>query len=43
VTQGEKFDPDGAGVRLGTNFPRKIVEHDFARRRFLETAKKHLG
>jgi len=32
-----------AGVRLGDNYPRCIVDHDAARRRFLETAKKHLG
>jgi deoxyribodipyrimidine photo-lyase len=32
-----------AGVRLGVNYPRPIVDHDFARKRFLETAKKHLG
>ena len=32
-----------AGVRLGINYPPPIVDHDFARRRFLETAKKHLG
>jgi deoxyribodipyrimidine photo-lyase len=74
VTQGEKFDPEGAyvrrwvpelalmpakfihspwqapaeilaaaGVRLEANYPRPIVEHAFARKRFLETAKKHLG
>jgi deoxyribodipyrimidine photo-lyase len=74
VTQGEKFDPDGAYVRhwvpelarlpakhihapwrasagvlsaadvqLGRNYPRPIVDHDSARRRFLETAKKHLA
>ncbi len=74
VTQGRKFDPEGAyvrawipelaslpkryihapweapagilaeaGVRLGTNYPRPVVEHDFARRRFLDTAKRHLG
>ncbi len=74
VTQGEKFDPEGAyvrewvpelallpakhihapwvapaavlsaaGVRLGGNYPRPIVEHDFARKRFFDTAKKHLG
>ena len=74
VTQGEKFDPEGAyvrewvpelalmpakfihapwgapaavlaaaGVRLGHNYPLPIVDHDFARKRFLETAKKHLG
>ena len=39
--------PDGvlfsANVRLGENYPRPIVAHDFARQRFLETAKKHLG
>jgi deoxyribodipyrimidine photo-lyase len=32
-----------ANVRLGDNYPRPIVDHDFARKRFLETAKKHLG
>jgi deoxyribodipyrimidine photo-lyase len=32
-----------ANVRLGANYPRPIVDHDFARQRFLETAKKHLG
>jgi deoxyribodipyrimidine photo-lyase len=32
-----------ANVRLGDNYPQRIVEHDAARRRFLETAKKHLG
>jgi len=32
-----------AGVRIGYNYPRCIVDHDAARRRFLETAKKHLG
>jgi deoxyribodipyrimidine photo-lyase len=32
-----------AGVRLGVNYPRPIVDHDVARKRFLETAKKHLG
>jgi deoxyribodipyrimidine photo-lyase len=32
-----------AGVRLGVNYPRPIVDHDAARQRFLETAKKHLG
>jgi deoxyribodipyrimidine photo-lyase len=32
-----------AGVRLGTNYPRPIVEHAFARGRFLDTAKRHLG
>jgi deoxyribodipyrimidine photo-lyase len=31
-----------AGVRPGTNYPRPIVEHEFARRRFLDTAKRHL-
>lgn len=74
VTQGEKFDPEGAyvrtwvpelarletryihapwlapaaalaaaGVRLGSDYPRPIVEHDVARRRFLDVAKQHLG
>lgn len=32
-----------AGVRPGMNYPRPIVEHDAARRRFLEVAKQHLG
>jgi len=32
-----------ANVRLGGNYPQPIVAHDFGRRRFLETAKKHLG
>lgn len=32
-----------AGVRLGSNYPRPIVEHDVARRRFLDVAKQHLG
>jgi deoxyribodipyrimidine photo-lyase len=32
-----------AGVRLGTNYPRPIVDHVFARQRFLATAKRHLG
>jgi deoxyribodipyrimidine photo-lyase len=31
-----------AGVRLGTNYPRPIVEHAAARQRFLDTAKQHL-
>jgi deoxyribodipyrimidine photo-lyase len=74
VTQGEKFDPDGAyvrafvpelallpsryvhapwrappevlaaaGVSLGANYPRPIVDHEAARRRFLDTAKRHFG
>jgi deoxyribodipyrimidine photo-lyase len=74
VTQGEKFDPEGAyvgtwvpeirrlpakyihapwtappavladaGVKLGSNYPRPIVEHVAARQRFLDTAKRHLG
>lgn len=73
VTQGERFDPDGAyvrkwipelrnmpseyihhpwdapdallraaGVRLGETYPRPIVDHSFARDRFLETASRHL-
>jgi deoxyribodipyrimidine photo-lyase len=33
----------GAGVRLGTNYPRPIVDHAAARQRFLATAKRHLG
>jgi deoxyribodipyrimidine photo-lyase len=33
----------GAGVRLGSNYPRPIVEHAVARQRFLDTAKRHLG
>ena len=32
-----------AHVRLGGNYPQRIVDHDMARKRFLETAKKHLG
>jgi deoxyribodipyrimidine photo-lyase len=32
-----------ANIRLGDNYPQRIVEHDVARRRFLDTAKKHLG
>jgi deoxyribodipyrimidine photo-lyase len=32
-----------AGVRLGANYPRPIVDHVFARQRFLDTAKRHLG
>jgi deoxyribodipyrimidine photo-lyase len=32
-----------ANVRLGDNYPRPIIDHDFARKRFLETAKKHFG
>ncbi|HTV18742.1 MAG TPA: deoxyribodipyrimidine photo-lyase [Polyangiaceae bacterium] len=74
VTQGEKFDPDGAyvrrwvpelervparyvhqpwqapaavleqaGVRLGVEYPRPIVEHAAARQRFLDTARGHFG
>ena len=31
-----------AGVRMGRDYPFPIVEHAFARRRFLETARKHL-
>jgi deoxyribodipyrimidine photo-lyase len=30
-----------AGVRLGTNYPRPVVAHDLARRRFLEVARQH--
>jgi deoxyribodipyrimidine photo-lyase len=36
-----------AGVRLGSdpgsNYPAPVVDHDFARRRFLDTAKRHLA
>jgi len=32
-----------AGVRLGADYPRPIVDHDTARRRFLDAAKQHLG
>jgi deoxyribodipyrimidine photo-lyase len=32
-----------AGVRLGANYPRPIVDHAAARQRFLATAKEHLG
>jgi deoxyribodipyrimidine photo-lyase len=32
-----------ANVRLDDNYPRPIVDHAFARQRFLETARKHLG
>ena len=32
-----------AGVRLGANYPQPIVDHAFARQRFLDTAKRHLG
>jgi deoxyribodipyrimidine photo-lyase len=32
-----------AHIRLGDNYPRPIVDHDAARQRFLETARKHLG
>ncbi len=63
VTQGKKFDPDGAYVRTwipelaalparyihepwnapgAVPYPPPIVEHGFARRRFLEAAKAHL-
>ncbi|HUQ11149.1 MAG TPA: deoxyribodipyrimidine photo-lyase [Steroidobacteraceae bacterium] len=31
-----------AGVRLGANYPRPIVDHAQARQRFLDTAKQHL-
>ena len=31
-----------AGVELGQSFPRPIVDHAFARQRFLATAKAHL-
>ena len=32
-----------AGVKLGTNYPRPIVDHATARQRFLDIAKRHLG
>ena len=32
-----------AAANVGRNYPRPIVDHAAARRRFLETAKKHLG
>jgi deoxyribodipyrimidine photo-lyase len=32
-----------AGVRPGSNYPAPIVDHGFARRRFLNTARRHLG
>lgn len=32
-----------AGVNLGTNYPRPIVDHAWARQRFLDTARQHLG
>jgi len=32
-----------AGVRLGVDYPMPIVDHSFARQRFLDTAKRHLG
>jgi deoxyribodipyrimidine photo-lyase len=31
-----------AGVRLGANYPRPVVDHGVARRRFLDLAKQHL-
>ena len=31
-----------AGVRLGENYPRPIVDHRFARERFLAVAAQHL-
>jgi len=68
VTQGRRFDPDGAyvrrwvpeladcptafiqepwkapqAVRLRFDYPEPIVDHAFARERFLSTAKGHLG
>ena len=33
----------GAGIRIGRDYPRPIVDHDFARKRFIEMARKHLG
>ncbi|MBX3216120.1 MAG: hypothetical protein KF850_29035, partial [Labilithrix sp.] len=32
-----------AGIVLGETYPRPIVDHAFARQRFLATAKGHLG
>jgi deoxyribodipyrimidine photo-lyase len=32
-----------AGIRLGADYPRPIVDHDTARRRFLDAARKHLN
>ena len=32
-----------AGVRLGTDYPRPIVEHGFARQRFLAIAESYLS
>lgn len=32
-----------AGVALGKTYPRPIVDHAFARQRFLAAAKGHLG
>ena len=32
-----------ANVQVGANYPSPIIDHDFARQRFLETARKHLG
>jgi deoxyribodipyrimidine photo-lyase len=74
VTQGKRFDPDGAyvrrwvpelarlpgryihapwlapadvlqaaGIRLGVDYPEPIVDHAWARQRFLDTAREHLG
>ena len=74
VSQGRRFDPDGAyvrrwlpalarvpkryvhapwtappmdlamaGVELGTHYPKPIVDHAFARNRFLTVAKAHLN
>jgi deoxyribodipyrimidine photo-lyase len=32
-----------AGVRIGHDYPAPIVEHRFARQRFIDVARKHLG
>lgn len=32
-----------ANLRLGADYPRPVVEHDLARKRFLDVAKRHLG
>jgi hypothetical protein len=33
---------DAAGVRLGRDYPRPIVNHEEARARFLAVARRHL-
>lgn len=34
---------ESAGVRLGSDYPPPIVDHEMARRRFLDIAKRHFG